>query len=163
MSDDSDLKVAIDEMSRNLRLQFEAMDTHKTTARAILSAASLIIGLMGVLQLARPSIQTPFVSLYNLGIVLAMIVYVVLISLAVWSIMAVSMASPIKSDWETLKTYFVGKCGRDLLKMQLSAILNAIRFNDVLLTRQRRLVTAACVCLPVIVLILMALSLIPRG
>lgn len=162
MNDVDGLKVGLDELNRDLKLQYEGVDTLKATARSILSAASLVAGLMGVLQLARPAIQPEFISLYNFGIVSAVGLYVALIVVTVKSITAVSMLAPMAAKWETIRDYFENKTGVDLVKMQIGALLNAIAANEPIVDRQRQLVLTACVLLPMIVVVLFLLSLIPR-
>lgn len=163
MSNPDGLKVCVDEMNRNLKLQYEGVDVLKATARSILSAASLVSGLMGVLQLARPVVKADFLELYNLGIVVAVVLYVALIIVCVISITGITMFAPVAADWRTLKTTFAVKTGDDLLDLQISALLNAITTNEPIIKRQRNLVIAACVLLPAIIVVLFALSLVPRA
>jgi hypothetical protein len=156
------LKVCVDEMNRNLKLQYEGIDSLKATARAVLSAASLITALMTVLQLARPAIQAAYVPLYNAGIVITMMLYAGLISACVAAISSVTMIAPIGADWKALYTTFATKTETDLLKMQIAQTIQAIEKNEPIINRLRTLVIAACILLPVVVVILLALSLIPR-
>ncbi len=162
MSEIDGLKVCVDEMNRNLKFQYEGIDSLKATARSILSAASLVTGLMGILQLVRPTIQADFVGLYNFGIAAAVLLYIGLIVSAVSSITAITMFAPVAADWTVVQTTFADKSGADLLNMQISALQQAIRANEPIIKHQRDLVLTACVLLPAIVVVLFAMSLIPR-
>ncbi len=162
MSELDGLKVCVDEMNRNLKFQYEGIDSLKATARSILSAASLVTGLMGILQLVRPAIQADFVGLYNFGIVAAVLMYIGLIVASVRSITAITMFAPVAADWMVVQTTFANKSGADLLNMQISALQQAIRANEPIIKHQRDLVLTACVLLPAIVVVLFAMSLIPR-
>lgn len=156
------LKVCVDEMDRNLKLQYEGVDALKATARSVLSSASLITALMTVLQLARPNIQADYVSIYNATIASTMILYVSLIATCVASISGITMKAPIGADWETLYQSFASKTETDLLRMQVAALLQVVKLNEPIVNRQRWLVLTSCILLPIIVFILLGLSLIPR-
>jgi hypothetical protein len=156
------LKVGVEEMNRNLKLQYEGIDSLKATARSVLSAASLITGLMSLLQLARPTIQPDYVALFNLGIVLTLILYVLLIGACLAAISALTLKAPVAADWVVIQRFFGGKTGTELMNLQISALLHAITTNEPIIARQRRLVIIACILLPIIVVILLGLSLIPR-
>jgi len=163
MSDTSGLQVCIDEMNRNLKLQYEGVDSLKATARSILSAASLITGLMSVLQLSRPPIQAAYIDLYNLGIVVASALFIALIITSIRSIMAITLQAPVVADWQALSAGLAEKTGPDLARQHLSNLLNAIARNQPIIDRQTRLVWAACILLPLVVAALFMLSLVPRA
>lgn len=119
------LKVCIEEMNRNLKLEYEGVDMLKTTARSVLSAASLITALISALQLARPAIQSGYSVLYNAGIICALVLYVALIMACVKAITAINWSAPVDADWKVLYNAFANKTGEKLLTMQMSSMLNA--------------------------------------
>jgi hypothetical protein len=162
MDNTDGLKVCIDEMNRNLKMQYEAIDSLKATARSVLSAASLITGLLAVLQLARPTIQADYVSLYNVGIGFTLFLYALLIIACVAAISGLTMKAPLNADWNELQRFFASKTGLDLVNLHLASLLKAVNANEPIIKRQRLLVLSACILLPVIVAILLALSIIPR-
>ncbi|MGV0974481.1 MAG: hypothetical protein ACOYBO_00975 [Azonexus sp.] len=162
MDDNADgLNIGVSEMNRNLKLQYEGVDSLKATARSVLAAASLITGLMALLQLVRP-IQSDYFGLFSVAIGITMVLYVLLIVACVASISALTLAAPVNANWNEIQQFFAGKTGTELADLQIATLLNAIKANEPIIARQRVLVLTACWILPAIVVILLALSLIPR-
>lgn len=162
MNDHLDLQVSIEEMRGVLKQQWDGMDAIKATARSVLSAASLIVALLGALQVLNARVDPAYQDLYHAGILVALGLYVLLVAGCSTALLPVTMKGPVMASWEVLQQAFSGKEEREILKMRLSGLLNAIALNTGPLRRMRALTTLALLLLPLEVVLLMLLGLIPR-
>jgi len=162
MTSNLDLRVSLEEMHTYLQHQHGSIEAYKATARSLLSAASLIVALTAALQLFSVKIEPSSIGLYNLFIVSAIVLYVALIACCVGTLFPVTLWGPIEPTWKVLRDAFVGKDDREILKMRLSGLLNAISHNSTALRRPGKLVKIASWLLPFVVVLLFGLSLIPR-
>jgi hypothetical protein len=156
------LEIPLEDVRQDLNQQIGGIDTIKTTMRSVLSAASLIVSLVGALQLLTVKIAPAWMWLYQVGIVLAAFLYLALIVMCILALWPVHVWSPIAADWDELTTAYKGLDEKEALLKRLSAVLNAIDQNTPLVRRYARLQMAALVLLPAIVLVLLLLALIPR-
>ena len=123
------LTTAVDEAKAYYHSQEKAIESIKTTARAIFSSASLVVSLLGALQLFSNSPQTspPWVSI--VAIVLVVATYILAIQYSMLAQMPVSFVTPVKMELAELDSAYVGKGKEDVLKQQLVNYLNAIKGN----------------------------------
>lgn len=157
-------EVSFADMQHHLEQQYRAIEAVKSTTQHILAAASLIVALVGALQLFYARVDSGYLILYNLLIWLTMILYIALIGCCVFVLQPAQMRGPIKADWDDLYEGYVGQeDDLDVLKQRLSNYLNAMRLNEPIIDRRRKLTTVACVLLPVVVVLLFCLSLVPRS
>jgi hypothetical protein len=163
MNKNLDIQVSIEEMSELLDKQFDSMEAIKTTARTIFGSASLVTSILGAFKLTTIIIVEDYAKYFNIGIVISMVLYVILIVCCIFILLPINMKLPIEANWKVLRDAFVGKEERDILKMQLSAYLNAISHNDKLINSKKKLATIASVILPLIVITLLIVSVLPRS
>lgn len=166
------LEISIEEMRYRLKSQYEGVDAIKATARTVFGASSLIVSLLAALQLSNVRVDPTFSAAYSIGVVLAMALYAFQITLCISVLLPVSLNGPVKEDWDILYESFTGwnellqdftgKSEIEILRKRLSAYLNAIELNEPIISDSRRTATWASYILPVIVIILLLLSLIPR-
>lgn len=156
------LEISLAEMQRDLELQIGSFDTIKATVRSVLSSASLIVSLVGALQLVTARIDPAWLCLYRSGVILAAVLYVALIVLCIAALWPVRVWSPLKPEWDNLVTTFKDLNDEDIISKYLSSVLNAIDKNAPLLKNYIRLQMAALILLPLIVMVLLSLALIPR-
>jgi len=156
-------RVAIAEARWSLQLHYTNIDTTKATARALLSASSLIVALIGALQVFNVAIQPQYQLIYNSLIFITMGLYLILIGCCVYAISPFQIVTPIKIDEPTLyKTYVHEGEEVERLASQLVSYINAVELNKPLVTQRDKLVQIASLILPAIVVLLLLLSLIPR-
>jgi hypothetical protein len=156
------LEISLTEMQRDLGLQIGSFDSIKANVRSVLSSASLIVSLVGALQLVTARIDPAWLYLYRSGVILAAVLYVVLIALCIAALWPVSVWSPLKPEWDNLVTTFKDLNEEDIILKYLSSVLNAIDRNGSLLKNYVRLQRTALILLPIIVVVLLSLALIPR-
>jgi hypothetical protein len=156
-------ETVIAEMKYLLEQQYQGIEATKSTAQHILSAASLIIALIGALQLLNVQVDPEWATAYNYLVVISIGSYVALIICCVIVIRPAQVYVPTSANWGELYSKFVGhRDDLDVLKQQLANYLNVINLNEQIVITRRRLATIASVLLPIIVIILFTLSAIPR-
>lgn len=156
------LEVSIEEMQRSLKSQFEGIDAIKSTARTVFGASSLIVSLLAALQLAIPRIIPNLLAAYQIGVVLALILYAFQVTICIYVLLPISVSGPVQADWDVLYNAFSGDSKVEVMRMRLSAYLNAIELNEPKIQELKKITTVASVILPIIVVILLILSLFPR-
>ena len=156
------LEIPLEVMKMDLENQAGSFDTIKATVRSVLSAASLIISLVGALQIVTARVAPAWLWLYWSGVILAAMLYVTLIVVCSMALMPARTWLPIRPEWDNLTTTFKDKNEEEILLKYLSSILNAIDKNSPVLQRFVRLQKVALILLPIIVIILLSLALLPR-
>jgi len=160
MAETNGYETSIEEARSQLNRQFESVDALREIARTLLSSASLVFAFLGVFQLVFTPSKPPYTVWH--GFVLSAIValYVSLVVICVVVVSPAGMNGPIEPTWETLYSAFVSRSGVELLRMQLSAYLNAIALNDKTISRRQRLTVIAGALLPAISVLLAVLGMI---
>lgn len=162
-ADNTYLVIALAEMEKTFERQLASFEVIKTTVRALLSSASLIVALVSALQIfASPIFSPGWLICYRIGLLLAGCLYVALISLCSKALWPVAPVLPLACEWDVLTTAYRDLSEHDRLSKQLSAVLNAIDLNRPLIKRYVMFSMAATALLPLIVVILLLLALIPR-
>jgi hypothetical protein len=157
-----DIRVSITEMQLLLSQINGSIEVCKSTSRSILSSASLIIALVGALQIFSSKINSNYLTCFRIGIGVTAILYIALIVCCIIVLNPARISSPIAPSWDVLQEAFSDKTERELLKTQLSAYLNSIKKNEIVVNRSAHLTTTANILLPIIVLFLFLLALIPK-
>ena len=157
-------EIVIAEMKYLLEQQYQGIAATKSTAQHILSAASLIIALIGALQLLNVQVDAKWTIPYCGLVIFSILFYVALMICCVLVIRPAQVYTPTSANWDELYEKFVGnQDDLDILKQQLANYLNVLRLNESIVTTRRKLATAASILLPIIVIILFTLSVIPRS
>ncbi len=156
------LELAISDMQESLRNQSLSISAFKATTRHLLSAASLIVALIGALQLYKVQISDDWIWLYTGVLFLIAGLYIALVMLCVWAQAPIVVMGPIREEWELFREFYMGKSEIDILRVRLSGYLHAFDLNKEPIAFRVKLTKAASVILPVIVVILLLLSLVPR-
>lgn len=156
------LEISFDEMQRLYAAQVSGFDSIKTNVRAVLSAASLIVSLVSALQILTVRVVPGYLWLYQTGVGLAAILYVVLVSLCIMALLPIKVITPLSPDWDELVTAYKGLSEKEALMKRLSSTLNAIESNQPMVERFRKMQMGALILLPVLVVMLLLLTLIPR-
>jgi len=152
----------LQETQRAYEEQFKSVDAIKQTIRTIFGASSLIVSLTSGLQLVSNTIEANWVGLYQAGIILGAVLYVLLIVLCIAGMWPTSLDGPIQLEWNVLTTTFAGMNEEDQKAKYLSGLLNAIEINSPQVKRLVILQRAALITLPVLMTALLLLAFIPR-
>jgi hypothetical protein len=156
------LEIPLELMKRDLKDQTDSIDTIKATVRSVLSAASLIISLVGALQLVTARVAPNWLWLYWIGVTLAAGLYVALIVLCSIALMPVQSWLPIEPEWDNLTTTFKGMGDEEILLKYLSSILSTRDKSSPTIQKLVCLQRATLILLPIIVILLLSLAYIPR-
>ena len=71
------LGIAIKLMDNRLSGQRDAIDTMKSTGRTLLGSSSLIVSLLGTLQLINTSVIAKYICAFNLMLIIAMSAFLI--------------------------------------------------------------------------------------
>jgi hypothetical protein len=156
------LLISIASMEKSLREQIEGIDSMKSTARTLLGATSLIVSLLGTLQLINASVVEKHILTFNSLLFLSMLIYGVQFILCVLLLYPKDYYSPIEANWDILYKGYIKKEKADILRQQLSNTLNAIKNNKGILRTMEIQSRWASILLPAVVTLLLSLSFIPR-
>lgn len=156
-------EVAIEEMQYQLDEQYKSIGNIKTFVQQIFGAASLIISLIGALQIFGVQVDPAWHGLYNILVGITMFLYIILVANCVRVLAPLRVKGPISADWDILIENFVGhEDDLDVLKQRLRCYLDAISLNKPIIDILYKRVKYLRWMLPAIVIILLILSLIPR-
>jgi hypothetical protein len=152
-------EIAIAEMRRTLEEQGKSITAVKRIVENVFTASSLVIGLIGALGIFRAHVAPGYVVFYNVLLVIAILLYILLIALSVWILQPIEFHGPVKASWDVLYDYYVNFTDDvAVLKQHLNSYLNAIHLNEPIIVQRRKRARYTSMILPVIVLILFGLS-----
>ena len=163
VSDTLYLEIVIEDMQDTFVRQLAGIGKVKDGVRSYLGAASLLISLVGALQILTVRVSLEWFGWYQVGLGAAGALYVILISLCAIALFPVGVKGPIAPDWDELTTSYQGLSKEDALLKRLSSILNAIDANRPVVKKMSRLGIAIGTLLPFLVIIFMLLAMIPRS
>lgn len=124
-----DLRVMLSEAKQSYAYQYDSFDVLKGQASTALGASSLIVSLVGLLQIFRQaSLDLTAVQVVLIVILALLYLWQFITSMA--AIGPLEIATPIKPEWDVMSEYYRGATGDELLKLQLSSYLNAIQKNE---------------------------------
>lgn len=155
-------QVALEEMKLALQHNLASFDAVKNMARALFGSASLIIGLLGTLQIIVAKVEPAYRASYNILIVLTMLAYVVLILCCLLVLTPNNIYLPIAPEWDELWNQFISETDENIQKTRLSSYINAIQLNRPILARLRKITSLATLMLPSIILLVLIISILPR-
>ena len=161
MTEDSvTTELALEEMRRSYQEYGQAADQLDQKLSTLLANASLILGLFAVLQL---SLIRPGQSwLYNLGVALVIIAYLVLLSIVLSAYNPKVYKTPVQAEWDVLSQGFFTKAYQESLLILTSSYVERIKVNRKINADKATQVRIATSLLAVIILLLFVLSILPR-
>ena len=162
MENNYGLKISVDEATNNLNAQFDGVEATKSTARTVLSTASLIIALISILNLDDTPLESGHLQIYQIGMILVILIYGILLFSSLSVLMPIEMNRPIASEWKEFEEHFFKKDEERVLAEQLNAYINAHKLNEVVLQNQHKYSRVSGYSLGVIVIILLFLTIITR-
>ena len=156
------LRLALEETQRVLERQLASVDSVKAGIRLYFSSTSLLVGLMGALQIFTTNIQPGWQAWYYGGLALVLGLYLALLGLFLVSLWPTRMFLPVQASWKELVATFHDKSEPEAVDLLLSGVLNAIDLNRPILNRLARLHQAISVLFGLEVIALVLLAFLPR-
>ena len=121
-------EISVSEMKYRLEEVYKGIDEIKNTFRNIFGAASIIVALIGALQVFSTDVVLEYESQYCLLISITIVLYALLIAGCIWMISPAIVAGPTPSDWDELKEGFIDRESKSKIYEQL--IKNYIQAID---------------------------------
>jgi hypothetical protein len=156
-------KVTIEELRSSLDRVYDGFTELKNAVRSIFGTTTLIVSLIGALKIFSAQVSPPYLMCYNILLVIVMALYIVMIIGSVYIQNPKLIVSPTPADWETLESaYVLDKDNSDVSRQLISSYINAIVENQIIISRHYKLTWGISAILPIIIIILLVMSLIPR-
>lgn len=147
--------LALEEMRLEYQQVSQSSDVLDNKASAMLGASSLILGLLGVLQISAASRSLTI----QIGLGIAAALYFVMVWLCLKSIFPKSFTTPIQADWNVLSKYLLTQKEKDAVLNILSGYVTQIQHNKHINEIKARNVQAVQWIFTVIILLLLLLSI----
>jgi hypothetical protein len=150
-------------MKYRLEEQYKSISAFKNIVQYIITSASLVVGLGGSLQLFNVQVDVLYVNKYKFLLISTIVIYLLLIALSLAVVFPVKVKGPTPADRDQLFNGFIWKTKElDILRQQLDNYLAAIDANECVILKRRKLAILTSCILPIIVILIILLSLIPR-
>ena len=155
--------LALEELRRTFDQYAAAADALDAKARGLLSSSSLIIGLFSLLQLSfiNPG-QSEQSCVYQIGVVLIIIGYIVLVALCIKTLRPREYKNTIPTDWDALVNHFLEKEDGQAIDTLLSTYLSSIEENKRMNIEKAEYLNRAAQIFPTLVVGLFLLSFLPH-
>jgi len=155
-----DIETMIYEAREKMRRQGESIEAVGVNAKTLFSSSSIIIGLLGVVQLSQyfQDVFKERCSGIITGVIIFLYIFLVIISLIVLS--PKNYLGPIELSYTVLCDAFYGKTEREILEMQLSAYLNVIDKNEPGIKRRRFMTIIQSIIFALIVVLVIVAGMI---
>jgi hypothetical protein len=163
VSKHSNLEIPLFEMQRSLQNTLDGIDLMKGTIRTVFGSASLIVSLIGALQLFSTTVATAWMPVYQGMLIAVAALYLTLIVVCVLGMLPIRTSPVLPYDWDTLSVTFQNMTDHEMTAMHLSAVLQSLEKNTPLVNRIYRLQVAALAILPILVLLILGMAWLPRG
>ncbi len=157
-----DLIVSRDELGKSLERAYNRLDKFRSICTTILSSSSILAAFLSAFQMYFGRPAAGWKPVYDFGMIAMLSAYLVLVFFAISVILPAQAFGPIDPTEEEIRSAFFGKSKDDVLLMQISGFLNAIKLTKQTVSQRSRQTKWACFLLPVVVIIFMLMLLIPR-
>lgn len=156
-------EIAVSEMKYRLEEQYKSISAFKSITQQIFAAASLIVALGSSLQLFNVRVAATYQTFYNCIILIAMGSYALLISFCIVVLFPIKVKGPTSAERDLLFQRFIWRTNDlEIIRQQLDNYLAAISSNEPIIQKRRKLAMGSAILLPLIVILFLILSLIPR-
>lgn len=148
--------LALEEMRLEYQQVSQSSDVLDNKASAMLGASSLILGLLGVLQIsaAAPSLYL------QIGKAVIAVLYLLMLWLTIKAIFPRTFHAPIQADWSVLSEHLLTKNERDATLKLISGYVEQIEYNKTINEKKSRNIEWSARIFGAIILLLMLLSII---
>lgn len=158
---DMGLQICVEEMQKAFEREMASFEAVKSMARSVFSAASMIVALLGALQILTVRVVPGWFVVWQVCLGAAMVLYVALIVLCFLAFTPQDVPGPVKVDWQVLMDSFYGE-GEKAVLTRLSSLVDTINANKLVLRRSVFFSRAAGLIFVVLVVLLLSMALIPR-
>ena len=156
-------ELSLSEMKRRLQGVFNRVDETKKTFRSILSAASLIVALLGALQIYSSQVEPGYEVHYYVLLGSALFLYLILIIGCIWMLKPLDIVGPIPEDWDLLYKHLASKKEDiEIYKQLVSNYIGAIDDSNAIIEKRYRWSSWFLYLLPIIVTLLLVIGFLPR-
>jgi hypothetical protein len=162
MNNHADLRVSLAEVERYFELQVSSVTSYKETIKYIFGFASLIITVLGSLQLITGKVSAAWLMTYQVLLGAAFFLYILLLLLSIFYLVPTTLKSPIDPTWDELEKSFFYKEEKELLVQQICNTLNVITLNKKEIARLSFRTRIAVWLVVIIILLLAILILLPK-
>jgi Na+/melibiose symporter-like transporter len=156
------LDIPLAEMQQSFKNELAGIDSMKTAIRAIFGSASLIVSLIGALQLITAPVPKHLLPTYQMALIGLAVLYLILIAVCVAGMWPVKIYPVLPYDWDRLTVMFKDKSDVEMQQLHLSQTLHAMEDNRPLVDRLYKLQIAALVVTALLVLLILFLAFLPR-
>lgn len=155
-------QVSIEEMRFKLSEQYHSLEVFKKFGEQMVSIASLVMVIGSSLQIFNATVTSNRL-IFNVLIVVAMILYLLLIGFSLYLSNPVKVKGPTPANWDELYEGFIAVPDNIAIQRKLiSNYLEAIQKNEPILNDRKYLPKSLSVLLVLIVFLFVVLSLFPR-
>ena len=155
-------ELVLSEMKRRLQGVYHGVDETKKTFRSIFSAASLIVALLGALQIYSTQVASGYEIIYYILLGSSLFLYLVLIAGCIWMLKPIDVKAPVPEDWDILyKSYASQKEDIEIYKQLVSNYIGAIDASNAIVHKRYRWGKLILPLLPIIVGLLLGIGFLP--
>jgi hypothetical protein len=155
--------VPLEEMQQLYKDLLASIDSIKSTIRSVLSAGSMIVSLSTALQIfTARTVTSDYMALYNNGIVVLAVVFVLLLTMCIVGLWPVYVVGPLAPEWDELTTAYKGLTQEQSKAKRLSSLLNAFDLTKPIVRRFYLIQIGTLILLGLVVLLVLWLGTMPR-
>lgn len=156
-------EISVSEMKYRLEEVYKGIDEIKNTFRNVFGASSIIVALIGALQIFSSDVAPEYKALNCLLIALTIVSYGLLIAGCIWMISPIKVSGPTPSKWDALKEGFIDRDENSKIYEQLiKNYIRAIDKSEPEVMKRYKWGKFVLPLLPIIVVLLFIISLLPR-
>lgn len=161
LTNNIDFTTMFSEAQKKLDRQFRSMDILREHAKIVLGTSAIIVSLFSTLKIANTTIKHEHFFVYAILVGLIALVYGILVVFNIKAISPETLNHAVKPDWDTYIETYLGKSEREILRIQVSAYLNAVSENEKVILNQRDLSKKINILLSLVVILILGASFIP--
>lgn len=156
-------KISIEELKLRLEEVYGEVAVTKATFRSIFSAASLVVSLIGAVQLFSSAIVPEYQLPYWILLGASLILYVILVGGCIWMLSPIKLTGTTPAELDYLKERFIAKDKRsEVYQQQIVNYVQAIEMSEKEIRKRYRWEKPLLFILPIIVILLLVIGLLPR-
>ncbi|MDX1435887.1 MAG: hypothetical protein R3335_03690 [Anaerolineales bacterium] len=152
------VNLTTEEIRRDIQVQFERLESLRSTARSILASGSLIIALISAFQIVVPPTEKIPPEAYRNLFILSLVLYVLMIASCIIALWPIRFSSPAHPGGQDLYAALKGKNELEARLALLAAYQETSSKNEAPARRVRLWTTIASLILPTVVIVLLFLS-----
>lgn len=156
-------EIIASEMDKRLESIYTGIDETKKTFRSLFSAASLIVALLGALQIFSSKVAPGYEIYYYVLVGVSLALYILLIGGCIWMLAPIMVHGTTPENWDMLYDKFASlEDDRDVLKQLISNYISSINKNEIIVQKRYQRGKYFLYILPIIVVLLFVIGFLPR-